>query len=50
MMKATWDIITAQKCRLPELIPDICTTCRDYAYCHRQEQITIFDLINERMD
>lgn len=37
MVKATWDIITAQNCRLPELIPDICTTCRVYAYCHNKE-------------
>lgn len=31
-----WDTITADDCRLHELIPDICEGCRDYAYCHRQ--------------
>lgn len=39
-IKATWDTKTADTCRLPELIPNICEGCRDYAYCHRQ--LTLF--------
>ena len=39
-IKATWDIKTADNCRLPELIPTICEGCRTYAYCHRQ--LTLF--------
>lgn len=39
-IKATWDIQTADNCRLPELIPNICEGCRTYAYCHRQ--LTLF--------
>ena len=35
-----WDTETADTCRLPELIPDICDGCRDYAYCHRQLTLT----------
>ena len=35
-VKAAWDIKTADTCRLPELIPNICERCRDYRYCHRQ--------------
>lgn len=35
-VKAVWDIKTADTCRLPELIPNICERCRDYRYCHRQ--------------
>ena len=35
-MRKTWDTETADNCRLPELDPDICDTCRDYQYCHRQ--------------
>lgn len=31
-----WDTETADKCILPELIPDICDRCRDYPYCFRQ--------------
>lgn len=31
-----WDTQTADKCKLPKLIPNICERCRDYAYCHRQ--------------
>lgn len=42
-MAKNWDTETADNCRLPELIPDICERCRDYAYCHRQ--LTIEDMI-----
>ena len=35
-MGENWDTETADRCRLPELIPDICRRCRDYDYCHRQ--------------
>lgn len=35
-MIKNWDTETADTCRLPELIPDICEKCRDYKYCHRQ--------------
>lgn len=31
-----WDTETADKCSLPELIPDICDRCRDCSYCFRQ--------------
>jgi len=41
-MAKNWDTETADKCRLPEYIPDICERCRDYAYCHRQ--LTIDDV------
>ena len=47
-IKATWDIKTADKCKLPELIPDICEDCRDYDYCHRER--TIFDWLKEGDD
>ena len=33
---ANWDTETADNCKLPGLIPDICERCRTYAYCHRQ--------------
>ncbi len=36
MKAVNWDTITADKCRLPELLPDSCKDCRDYDYCHRQ--------------
>lgn len=35
-VKAVWDIKTADTCRLPELIPNICERCRDIKYCQRQ--------------
>lgn len=35
-VKAVWDMQTADTCRLPKLIPNICERCRDYRYCHRQ--------------
>lgn len=38
-----WDTETADTCRLPELIPDICKRCRDYDYCHRQ--LTLSDML-----
>jgi hypothetical protein len=41
MRVRNWDTETADTCELPNLIPDICERCRDYAYCHRQ--MTIFD-------
>lgn len=37
MSKAYWDIISAHSCKLPELIPNICDTCRDKAYCHNKD-------------
>ena len=36
MGKAYWDIISAHNCELPKLIPDVCDTCRNYAYCHNK--------------
>lgn len=42
---SNWDTETADNCRLPDLIPDICDRCRDYKYCHRQ--LTIFDMAKE---
>lgn len=42
MIARNWDTETADKCRLPELIPNICEECRDYAYCHRQRTIEDF--------
>lgn len=42
MTAVNWDTISADKCRLPELLPDVCEKCRDFAYCHRQ--ITFDDL------
>ena len=40
-MKASWDIETADRCKLPELIQGICERCRDCRYCRRP--ITLFD-------
>ena len=34
---------SADNCKLPKLIPDICNRCRDYNYCYRQ--LTLTDLI-----
>lgn len=34
---SNYDTRTADNCRLPELIPDICERCRDNAYCYRQQ-------------
>lgn len=34
---------SADNCKLPKLIPDICDRCRDYKYCHRQ--LTLTDLV-----
>ena len=45
MRKKNWDTETADKCRLPELIPDICEECRDYEYCRRQ--LNLFDAEEE---
>lgn len=42
-VRASWDIKTADNCKLPDLIPDICQRCRCDAYCHRQ--MTFEDLI-----
>lgn len=41
-MDRSWELETADKCRLPELIPNVCDGCRDYAYCHRQLTIDDF--------
>lgn len=41
-----WDTETADRCRLPELIPGICRRCRDYDYCHRQ--LSIADMMEEK--
>ena len=38
-MTKNWDTKTADSCRLPELIPDICDRCRDKLYCYRQLSI-----------
>lgn len=35
-MTRNWDTETADRCRLPEMIPNICDDCRDYKYCYRQ--------------
>lgn len=41
-----WDVETAVRCRLCELIPEICDTCRDRAMCKRSgEQISVFDIM-----
>ena len=42
MKTKNWDTETADSCRLPEHIPNICERCRDYEYCHRQ--LTIEDV------
>lgn len=42
-MHENWDTKTADKCRLPELIPGICLGCRDYDYCHRPLKMEGFD-------
>lgn len=40
-----WDTRTADKCRLQELIPDICENCRTKRYCKRGGvQLSIWDL------
>ena len=41
MTAKNWYTETADTCRLPELIHDICSRCCCYAYCHRQ--LSIFD-------
>lgn len=41
----SWDTETADKCRLPELIPKICDNCRDHRYCHKQ--MTFEDLFRK---
>ena len=43
MSARNWDTRTADKCRLPDLVPDICDNCRDYAYCHKQ--LDIFQIL-----
>lgn len=43
-----WELETADNCKLPELIPNICDNCRDHAYCFRKTQLS-FDLFeNEK--
>jgi len=44
---AKWDIVTAHTCKLPELIPDICDTCRDKAYCHNKANLPCDDCIHD---
>lgn len=41
-MTVNWDTQTADKCKLPEIMPDACNDCRDYAYCYRQ--LTLEDM------
>ena len=43
MSKAYWDIVSAHTCKLTELIPDICDTCRDKAYCHNKNNFPCDD-------
>ena len=47
MIKANWDIKSADNCKLPTLIPDICNSCRDKAYCDAKhnKQITIEEVL-----
>ena len=52
MTVATWDIKTADNCKLPDLIPDICNNCRCYRYCNRDKlkrrtQLDIFSLLSD---
>lgn len=47
-MKQNWDTITADRCKMVELIPNICEGCRDYAYCYRQMNLFESEQINER--
>lgn len=47
-VKAVWDIKTADNCRLPELIPNICEGCRDIKYCQRQ--LDLWGLMKGRTD
>ena len=42
---ANWDMETADRCKLPTLIGDICERCRTYKYCHRP--ITLLDALRE---
>lgn len=39
------ELESADNCKLPSVLPDVCKRCRCYAYCHRQ--MTIFDFIDE---
>lgn len=32
-MKAIWDIKTAKSCRIPEVEPNFCNSCRDVRFC-----------------
>lgn len=55
MTVANWDIKTADNCKLPDLIPDICNKCRDYRYCNRDKlksgtQLDIFTLLSESQE
>lgn len=46
MKKKNWDTETANKCRLPDLIPGICEGCRDRRYCEakkKPKQIGLFE-------
>lgn len=45
MKKRNKETETADKCKLPQYLPDICERCRCYRYCHRQ--LSFEDLNNE---
>lgn len=44
---SNWDTETADTCKLPELIPDICNRCRCYDYCYRQMTLEDMEVKNE---
>lgn len=37
-MAENWDTRTADNCKLPDLIPEICENCRDIQYCEAKER------------
>lgn len=52
MAVRNWDTETADRCKLPDLLPEICERCRDKKYCRRNDngQMTIGDMIPEEDD
>lgn len=42
---AKGEIVSADRCKLPTLIRDICEQCRVYKYCHRP--ITLLDALGK---
>jgi len=47
-MAVNWDTRTADNCKLPDLIPEICENCRDIQYCKAKErgkQMTFDDFL-----